>query len=120
MNALDPRVQQWLHTCGVSDRTLSRCEPETRLYQDLSAYGEVAEGWMEALEKQYGVDLRGFNFPAHFPPEFAGRSLLTRAILWLVPFAGAVARSRERYAPVTLYMVDAALRRGQWERGADA
>ena len=70
---------------------------------------------MEALERDYCVDLKGFEFHAHFPPEFIGRSVLVRALLWLVPFAGAVARRREIYAPVTLAMVDAAVRSGRWE-----
>lgn len=115
MGAVGYQVQQWLKTCGLSDRKLAQCVPDTRVYHDLGAYGDIAEGWMETLESDYGVDLNGFDFNAHFPLEFGGRNGLERVLLWLLPFAGAVACSRQTYAPVTLHMIDAAIRCGRWE-----
>jgi hypothetical protein len=113
MSGVDVRVQQWLQKCGVSRRVLSRCAPETRIYHDLGAYGEVAEAWLELLQSDYGVELQDFDFQSHFPPEFEGQNALARTLFWLVPFAGAVARSRKGYSPVTLRKIDEAFRCGR-------
>ena len=84
------------------------------MYLDLGLYGDIAEAWIGVLADQYHVDLSGFEFEKFFPPEFAGKSMLTRALLWIVPFAGKASRQRDEYLPLTLEMVDGAIRARKW------
>ncbi len=84
------------------------------MYHDLGLYGDIAEADMEVLADHYLVDLSGFEFERFFPPEFAGKSPLTRALLWMVPFAEKATRKDYEYLPLTLEMIERAMRTKQW------
>jgi hypothetical protein len=111
---LSANVREYLKRCGLSERQIARCSEATRMYHDLDLYGDIAEGCMEVLAKDYRVDLSGFEFEKFFPSEFAGKSRLTGFLLQLVPFAGKAARQRGVYLPLTLGMIGGAIRTGRW------
>lgn len=110
MNELSASLRDYLERCGLPKRKLVRCNRNTRMYHDLGLYGDIAEAYLGVLVDHYGVDLSGFEFEKFFPPEFAGKNTLTRTLLWLIPFAGSVARRRDNYLPLTLEMIDRAIR----------
>ncbi len=84
------------------------------MYHDLNLYGDVAEGYMEVLAEHYRVDLSGFEFKRFFPLEFAGKNQLIRVLFWIVPFAGNAARKNDEYLPLTLEMIESAIRTKRW------
>lgn len=111
---LSTELREYLKRCGLSERKIARCNGGTRMYHDLDLYGDIAEGCMELLAKDYHVDLSGFEFEKFFPPEFVGKNMLTGFLLQLVPFAGRAARQRGVYLPLTLEMIDGAMRAERW------
>lgn len=115
MSELSADLREYLKRCGLPERKLARCNSSTRMYHDLGLYGDIAEAYLGVLADHYGVDLSGFEFEKFFPPEFAGTNMLTRTLLWLIPFAGSVARRRDNYSPLTLEMIDRAIRAKRWQ-----
>lgn len=111
---LSPELRDYLRYCGVSERKLARYDGATRMYHDMGLYGDVAEAYMEALAERYNIDMSGFEFKRYFPPEFVGKNTFSRTLLWLMPFAGAVARQRREYEPLTLEMIERVLRAKRW------
>jgi len=111
---LPPEVRDYLKLCGLAERRLAQCSGSTRMYHDLGLYGDIAEAYMEALVDHYHVDLSGFEFEKFFPAEFVGKNVLTRTLLWLVPFAGSATRQRVEYLPLTLKMIDRLMRTKHW------
>lgn len=114
-NELSIELRDYLKRCGLSRRVTATCSNVTRLYHDLGIYGDIAENCMEVLADEYGVDLSEFEFSRYFPSEFVGKNALTRALLWIVPFAGHAARARGKYLPLTLEMLDEALQKKSWK-----
>ena len=112
---LSMQLRNYLRHCGLSESELANCNGSTRMYHDLGLYGDIAEAYIEVLAKQYGVDISGFVFDDFFPNEFAGNNMLSRALLWIIPFAGKVTRQRKEYLPLTLARVDRALHNKRWE-----
>lgn len=112
---LSTQLRSYLKHCGLSESKLAQCSGSTRMYHDLGLYGDIAEAYIEVLAEQYGVDLSGFEFAKFFPPEFAGKNMLTRVLLWIAPFAGSAARQRKEYLPLTLERIDRALRSKRWD-----
>ncbi len=106
---------RYLMLCGLPAKTIALCDHNTRMYHDLGIYGDIADSCMEVLAEHFGVDLSGFEFEQFFPREFEGKSVLTRVLLWLVPFAGAVARRYGKWSPLTLARIDRAIRNKRWE-----
>jgi hypothetical protein len=116
-NDLSIELREYLKRCGLSDSKIAQCSGSTRMYHDLGLYGDIAESYMGVLADHYHVDLSGFEFEKFFPPEFAGKNMLTRVLLWIVPFAGNAARQRGKYLPLTLKMIDSVMRTKRWDRG---
>lgn len=112
---LSMELYGYLKHCGLSESEIAQCSGSTRIYHDLGIYGDIAEAYMEVLAGRYHVDLSGFEFEKFFPHEFAGESALTRALLWILPFAGKAARQRNEYLPLTLERIDRAIRSKRWE-----
>jgi Protein of unknown function (DUF1493) len=111
---LSTELREYLKHCGLSIGKIARCNGSTRMYDDLDLYGDIAEGCMELLAKDYRVDLSGFEFEKFFPPEFVGKNMLTGFLLQVVPFAGKLARQGNEYLPLTLEMIDGAMRARKW------
>lgn len=114
---LSVELREYLKHCGLSERNIAKCGGNTRMYHDLGLYGDIAEAYMGVLVDHYHVDLSGFEFEKYFPPEFAGKNMLARALLWIVPFVGGAARQRGEYLPLTLEMIERAIRTKSWVRG---
>lgn len=70
---------------------------------------------MEGLIKGHQVDLTGFDFDRYFPPEFPGRTFLETLLLWIIPFAGDIARRCAKYRPFTLAMLDRVISTKHWK-----
>lgn len=104
----------YLKYCGLSQRMMARCRSDTRMYHDLGLYGEIAEGYMDALAENYHADMSGFEFERFFPPEFEGDDSLISALLSIVPLAGYLARRRREYEPLTLATIESVLRSKHW------
>ncbi len=111
---LSIELREYLKRCGLSESKIAQCRSSTRMYHDLGLYGDIAEADMEVLADHYRVDLSGFEFEKFFPPEFAGKSPLARVLLWIVPFTDKVARKSGEYLPLTLEMIERAIRTKQW------
>ena len=111
---LSIELREYLKRCGLSENRIAQCSGSTRMYHDLGLYGDIAEVYMGVLADHYHVDLSGFEFEKFFPPEFAGRNMLARVLLWIVPFAGNAARRRREYLPLTLEMIDRVMRSKRW------
>jgi hypothetical protein len=114
---LSVELREYLKRCGLSEKNIAQCGGNTRMYHDLGLYGDIAEAYMGVLVDHYQVDLSGFEFEKFFPPEFAGKNMLTRALLWIAPFAGDAARQRGEYSPLTLGMIECVIRTKRWDRG---
>ncbi|WP_311239034.1 MULTISPECIES: hypothetical protein [unclassified Xanthomonas] len=114
---LSIELREYLKRCGLPERVIAQCNGGTRMYHDLGLHGDIAEAYMEVLAEHYYVDLGGFEFEKFFPPEFSGRSIFTRTLLWIVPFAGKAARQGGEYLPLTLGTIERVMRAKQWSAG---
>ncbi len=111
---LSIELREYLKRCGLSERKIAQCNGSTRMYHDLGLYGDIAEAYIDVLANHYHVDLSGFEFEKFFPVEFGGKNILTRVLLWIVPFASNAVRQRSEYLPLTLEMIDGAMRARRW------
>ncbi|MDR4517580.1 MAG: DUF1493 family protein [Nitrosomonas sp.] len=107
---LSNELRNYLGRCGLSVKEIECCTHETRMYHDLGIYGDIAETCMSVLEDYYHVDLSDFEFEKFFPPEFIGKNMFTRSFLWFFPFMGNTIRKHGKYLPLTLRMIEAALK----------
>jgi len=115
VNELSSELCEYLRQCGLSNGNIAKCNGDTRLYQDLNIYGDIAEAYMNVLADRYHVNMAGFEFDSFFPQEFAGKNALARALLWITPFAGTLARRSGEYEPLTLNMLDQVIHSKQWK-----
>lgn len=118
-STLTPEIIDYLRSCGISDRVINECTPDTRMWHDLGLYGDIAESCMSLLAEKYGVNLGGFLFDRFFPQEFVGRGAFTRTIFWLFPFVGSIQRKCEQHSPLTLHMINEAMLSRRWVETAD-
>jgi len=114
-NELSIELREYLKRCGLPESKVEECSGSTRMYHDLGIFGDIAEAYMGVLSDHYRVDMSGFEFDKFFPPEFMGKNMLTRALLWIMPFASNAARQRSEYSPLTLETIDRVLRTKRWE-----
>lgn len=113
MDELSIELREYLNRCGLTARKIAQCSNGTRMYHDLGLYGDIAEAYMEILANDYHVDLSGFEFEKFFPLEFLGKNILTGLFLQFIPFASYLVRQRGKYLPLTLEMLDRAIRTKQ-------
>ena len=108
---LPVNVQRYLEMCcGLSQRKIRKCRMNTRMFHDLWIYGEIAEDCIEELRDKFHVNIDGFDFYRHFPPEFHENDFLAFICSGLPPFV----RWRffdkpDKYAPLTLSMIEHAI-----------
>lgn len=115
-SCIDDCLVSYLRECGISTRKISRLTLDSRLYHDLGIYGDEAEGCMEALQTEFGVDMSGFDFSDYFPPEFPGRNGLTATLITFLPLSvrRLYVHADSNYKPVTLTMLRDALIAKRW------
>jgi len=111
---LSIELRQYLKRCGLPESKIAQWSSSTRMYHDLGFYGDIAEAYMEVLADHYRVDLSGLEFEKFFPPEFAGSSPLARVLLSFVPFTNMASKKNGEYLPLTLEMIEQAIRTKQW------
>lgn len=111
---ISPELCEYLRRCGLSEKKVAESGPETELLKNLGVYGDIAEAYMETLEKEFNVDMSQFEFENYFPPEFAGGSTIERLLYWIVPPLARKQRRAEDFRPVTLRMIDEAIRERRW------
>jgi hypothetical protein len=113
---IDNELAEYLHACGMSKRKLKRVSLDCRLYHDLGIYGDEAAGYMEALQKEFGVDMQNFRFDDYFPEEFPGRSWASAVLYTFLPpsLRKRCVRSDSNFLPLTLRMLQAALHTRRW------
>jgi hypothetical protein len=110
-------LKQYLKDCGERDKRIEACHTDTRLFHDLGIYGEAAEDYMDVLVSQYNVDMTDFDFDRYFPPEFAGKTTLTRALIWTFPYIWKLFAPRDegsKFLPLTLGMIEQAIDQKKW------
>lgn len=108
-------LKQYLKSCGENDKKIATCHLETRLYHDLGVYGEVAEDYLDVLVNQYHVNLSNFIFERYFPPEFPGKTKISRILIWNFPYIWKFFCSKEeKYLPITLGMIGQAIIEKKW------
>lgn len=115
-SSIDDCLVRYLRACGLSTRKISRLTMDSRLYHDLGIYGDEAEGCMEALQTEFGVDMSGFDFSDYFPPEFPGRNGLTATLIAFLPLSvrRRFVHANCTYKPFTLVMLQDALQAKRW------
>lgn len=105
---------EYLRRCGLSENMILGSDQETELLRDPDVYGDIAEAFMETLEKEYAVDMSEFRFDDYFPPEFVGNSAVHRILYWIAPPLARKHRRADDFRPVTLRMIDTAIREQRW------
>jgi hypothetical protein len=106
---LSPKLYAFLRDWGMSEKSFATCTRETRLWHDLGYYGDIAESFLEELERKHQVDLGEFEFQKYFPIEAAGNHLFTNVIAIFLPFLAFLRRAVREYEPITLGMIDDAM-----------
>jgi hypothetical protein len=106
---LSPKLHHFLSEWGMPEKSIARCNRETRLWHDLGYYGDIAEDFLNDLELQHQVDWTGLEFEKYFPIETAGNHLITNVIAIFIPFLGFLRRRIRQYEPITLGKIDDAI-----------
>ena len=112
-------VAEYLRRCGVPERKLRYLNASTQLFRDLDVYGDVAEAFMEELRDGHAVNMENFRFEDYFPEEFVGDSLAQKILYWILPVLGRRRRRIGPYRPITLKMLDQAIRDRTWSSVVD-
>ena len=110
--------KSFLKDCGERNNRIEACHMNTRLYHDLGIYGEAAEDYIDVLASKYNVDMTDFDLDRYFPPEFAGKTKLTRALIWTFPYIWKLFSPRDQdsnYLPLTLEMIEQAIHQKKWD-----
>lgn len=114
-HALPTVLLQYLKDCGLTESKIANCHMQTQLCHDLGIYGEAAEDFLEILRKQYQVDLSNFEFTKYFPEEYPYDTFAERIVFNFLPFGRWFASRKVTWRPLTLAMVDAAIRAKKWQ-----
>jgi hypothetical protein len=109
------KVYAYLKELGYPERKIANWSMETRMYHDLGLYGDSAIEDVGFLAARFCVDMSNFVFDDYFPPEFEGRNWLEAVIFSSIPFLHRVLRRRKTYRPLTLRMIDEAMKVGRWQ-----
>ena len=108
-NELSADVRKYLMLCGVPKRCIDKLNNKTRLYHDLSIYGDIAESYIEVLIESYGVEFIDFDFDKFFPREYPGNNIVSRVFFWFVPGLFKVVDNKI-YRELNLKMIEMAIR----------
>jgi hypothetical protein len=101
-----------LQRCGYKSVDLENWSGETRLFQDIGLYGDNAADDLELLRREFAIDFEGFPFSKYFPNDFSfSWQTFVLNFFWRSRWAEEV---RGRYPPLTLEMLDVAIREKKW------
>lgn len=96
--------------CEYPRALIDSYRTETRLVQDIGIVGNALEEQLQILRDVFHVDFSGVSFSKYFPSPLGIEALVISA--W--PRSRWAKRVLERYPPITLGMIDEAIRNKKW------
>ncbi len=115
MKNIDSIVKKYLKECGIRDAKINTLHGDTSLYHDLGVYGDIAEGYLDLLVDNYGVDVSTFDFHKYFPEEFSGEKTFKIHLFTIIPFLRERYNNKKIFKPLTLGMIALAIQTGSLE-----
>lgn len=110
LNPIPPKALEWLEACQYPQELIDSSRKETRLVQDIGIVGHALEEQLQILRDVFHVDFSGASLAKYFP-SILGMDALVISVL---PRSGWAKRILERYPPITLGMIDEAIRNKRW------
>lgn len=110
---ISPKVLEWLVACQYPQPLIDSYSTKTRLVQDIGIVGHALEEQLQVLRDVFHVDFSGTSFAKYFPSPLG----LEAVIISVWPRSGWAKKILERYPPITLGMVDEAIRNKRWMVG---
>lgn len=109
-NPLPPKVVEWLKACEYPRELIDSYRTETRLVQDIGIVGNALEEQLQVLRDVFHVDFSGVSFAKYFPSPLGTEALIISAL----PRSRWAKKILDRYPPITLGMIDEAIRNKRW------
>lgn len=108
---------QYLQRCGYAEGEISAWTSETRLLHDMWLCGDDILDELEVLVRDFGVDLSELKVEKYFPREFSNDAFIIaiRRLLRAIGLERVVDKILEKYSPITLGMVEAAILNKRWD-----
>lgn len=107
---LPPAVIKWLEACRYPRELIERYHPQTRLVQDIGIVGHALEEQLQVLQDTFHVDFSGASVGRYFPSPLGMDAL----VISILPRSNWAKRVLERYPPITLGMIDEAIKNRKW------
>jgi hypothetical protein len=109
-NPIPPKAVEWLEACRYPRELIDSYNNETRLVQDIGIVGHTLEEQLQVLHDVFHVDFSGVSVAKYFPSPLGIEAL----VISILPRSGWAKRTLERYPPITLGMIDEAIRNKKW------
>jgi hypothetical protein len=109
-NPIPPKALEWLEACQYPRELIDSYREETRLVQDIGIVGHTLEGQLQILRDVFHVDFSGVSVAQYFPSPLGIEAL----VISILPRSGWAKRVLERYPPITLGMIDEAIKNKRW------
>lgn len=109
-NQIPPKALEWLVACQYPRELIDSYRTETRLVQDIGIVGHALEEQLQILRDVFQVDFSGVSVAKYFPSSLGTEALIIS--VW--PRSSWAKRVLERYPPITLGMIDEAIRNKRW------
>jgi hypothetical protein len=106
---LSPVLLSYLAEASVTKKKRAQCNRDTRLWQDLRIYGEIADDFLTDISERHQIDLSGFDSEKYHLGEYQGKNLFTINLFFFLPFVNDYLRARKVCALLTLGMIDDAI-----------
>lgn len=107
---IPPKALEWLKACQYPQALIDSYRTETRLVQDIGIVGNTLEEQLQILRDVFQVDFSGVSPSKYFPSPLGMEALVISAL----PRSRWAKRILERYPPITLGMIDEAIRNKRW------
>lgn len=109
-NQIPPKALEWLVACQYPRGLIDSYRQETRLVQDIGIVGNALEEQFQVLRDVFHVDFSGVSFAKYFPSPLGIEAL----VISILPRSRWAKKILERYPPITLGMIDEAIRNKKW------
>lgn len=109
-NPIPLKAVEWLEACQYPRELIDSYDKDTRLVQDIGIVGHALEEQLQILRDIFHVDFSGVSFARYFPSPLGMDAL----VISILPRSGWARRVLERYPPITLGMIDEAIRNKRW------
>ncbi|GHT99893.1 hypothetical protein FACS1894154_07900 [Betaproteobacteria bacterium] len=113
-HSMSDGLREYIKLCGLNESKIDKFGVHVRMYHDLGVYGNAALSCLEILKSRFQVDLSDFQFDRFFPRECVKSRMLAHVLR--IPLVGALVkvRLRDKYLPLSLDMIDDAIRERRW------